>query len=215
MLFVHFTLLAVVALVTVVLVVRFGGLPRRSLTSLIRVLLPLTLLGGICALLLSGAGSPIYEWLLPAACVAVLWAFCRSDRAFNVASPLILAAAVILCINFMGLIHSGYTARVSFTQRLAESRQQGMVASAGEALRKAFPPEAAIPEGPVAKILGEAKSAEETNYADIEVLCVVPQWHTPLTRLYLVKHERAVLWCPGGNIQEASRRLELRPDPGM
>lgn len=207
-LFVHLALLAAVVVATLVLVAWDRGRSQRPIGKLLLAVSPFVVIGGLCGLLMSATGVPVVEWALPALAVLVVGLICRSDRFFNGMRWAMLVVAAILCVNFTGLVHGSFTAEPSYSERESKSRQRVVLTAAGKALRESYPPQTVLPEGPVSEIL------DDPQFNVVDVFVFEPQWHTPLTRLYRIKRNRASLWYPGGDVATASQRLKLRSGVG-
>ncbi|MBX6316383.1 MAG: hypothetical protein IRY99_26245 [Isosphaeraceae bacterium] len=115
------------------------------------------------------------------------------------------AVALVLCGSFLHLVKTDFTAAPQRTLGLRRLISRGQVDAAAKALQKAFPPDSTFPEAPVGQLLGNP------NYGEVEVVTAERHWYTPISRLYRVRRDKAVIWYPGGKVQEASRHLELRP----
>ena len=78
-------------------------------------------------------------------------------------------------------------------QRTAASIERVALKNATKELRERHAPGTVLPEGPI---------------LDLTTTSVVGEWHTPLTRLYRVRRNPAVVWYPGGKVGEAELRIK-------
>ncbi len=200
----YLDLLFSTATMALVLVLADLDLSRRPIRVLLLAVSPFAPIGLACCLLLTTTGTPLIEWAFPAVATLLLGVFCKSDRIFAGARLVMLAAAVGLCASFLFLVRHDYTADPTRSSLLAKALEKSSIQVAGAALRKQFDGRPNVPEGPVGKILGVPR------LDTIEVVSLERQWHTPLTRLYRVRRVHEVLWCPGGEVDQASRGLSLR-----
>ncbi|MSQ93248.1 MAG: hypothetical protein EXR98_01685 [Gemmataceae bacterium] len=193
-----------------VILTPFGLLPfqwrrSRSLAQVAIFMSPFLLIGAVSVLLMNANGFPTLEWILPAAVTGILTLSCRSDRVLTWMRGFLVAAAVVLCANFLFLVgESEYTSVPKWPLEISETQKHRSIAAGRDAVEKKFSIETTLEAGSLAKILNEPW------FENQELLTVEKQWHTPLTRLYLIKRERAHLWYPGGEVRFGSRALELR-----
>ena len=205
LLYVHLGMLALTVLVTAAVVIPNWGGARRSLGTVLVSALPFLGLGVLSGLLLSSKGVPLIEWVLPMIAVLIAGVGCRSDKAFNGLRWGLFGLAVALWLNFGFLVGGGgFTANPDFTRAIATSMRKNEVNAAGEAMRAKFAPDADYPAGPVGEILADPR------FDAVDSLTARSEWHTPLTRLYREDRAKAPLWYPGGEVAEASRKLEVR-----
>ena len=113
--------------------------------------------------------------------------------------------SIILCIDHIELINSGYTSNPASSRAAFESQTIGKVGFYEETLRSKYPAEAELPNGPIDAILPEFPCTLEKR----EIVAV---WHTPLTHLYLARRVPAHVWYPGGKVGDSYGRLEVRGD---
>lgn len=202
---IHLSLIAAVVISTVALVVwDWGYPPKRSLKEVLIALLPLVVVGGVCGLLMSATGAPLVEWVIPALAVLTVGMLCGSERVFHRTRWAMFLVTIILCVNFTSLVHGDFTAAPGYSRGVSKARQALAMNAARKALEKSYPADTVLPEGSVATLLGEPDTGI------VEVDTIERCWFTPLTRLYLVKRGQAMLWCPGGSLEAASKQLELR-----
>jgi|GEM_PF-1621506 len=202
---IHLSLIAAVVISTVALVIwDWGYPPKRSIREVLIAVLPLIVVGGVCGLLMSATGAPLVEWVIPSLAILVVGMACGSERVFQRTRWAMFLVTIILCVNFTGLVHGDFTAAPGYSRVVSKTRQRMAMNAARKALEKSYPADSVLPEGPVATLLGEP------NTGVVEVDTIERCWFTPITRLYLVKRGRAILWCPGGSLEAASKQLELR-----
>ncbi len=206
LLYVHIGVLATVVVATAAVVVPNWGRPQRSTGAVLVAVLPFLALGVLSALLLAAKGKPGIEWALPAIAVLIAGITCRSDKAFNGLRWGLLGLAVALWLNFMFLVNGGggFTTRPSHTLALGAMMRNAEVKAAGETLRSKLAPNADYPAGSVGELL------DDPRFDAVESWSVRSEWHTPLTGLYREDRVKAPLWYPGGEVDVASHKLEVR-----
>src|SRR5688572_23214379 len=133
----HTALLAAVATAPIAVLMRYGGWPRRPVAKVLFAAMPFLVIGLFCLMGLSEAGVPLIEWALPGAVVLIAGLLCQSDRAFAWVHWTLLAASVLLCLNFIFLTYSHYTTDPANARRASAALQTVAVAAADKALRKA------------------------------------------------------------------------------
>lgn len=207
MIMVHLALLLATAAIAFVLILLDPGLANRPLRRVLYAAAPLFALGLVSSMLMSVGGVPLTEWALPVALVLCVGIFCKSERLLTIAAVTMFLAAIALTGSFLYLTTHGYTAAPDRSLNHARIRQKAQILAAGGALRKRFSADAELRPGPVASLL------EDPRFNEVEVVHAERLWHTPITRLYRVQRDRETLWCPGGNVQQASRALSLRTSP--
>lgn len=200
----HLSLLAAVVVATVAFSIWFRGPAERPMGAILFALLPFVLIGCVSGLLLNASGAPVIEWILPALAVLIVGLTCKSQRVFGWFRWSMPFVALVLFLNFTLLVRDDYTTAPRFPLRIGQNADRMWKQRAGDALREHFGPEQVVPEGPVTRILGDPK------YDALDSVTVERQWHTPITRLSRVKKEPASLWYPGGEIETASKQLEIR-----
>jgi len=206
LLYVHLGLMAVVVLITAAVVIPNWGTADRPIGAVLVASLPFWVLGVLSALLLSAKGAPTIEWILPLIAVLIAGICCRSDKAFKGLRWGLTGTAVVLWLNFIFLVNGGigFTANPDQTRVSERLIQKSEIQAAGEAMRAKLAPDADYPAGPVGEIL------DDPHFDTVDTLTARSAWHTPLTRLYREDRAKAPLWYPGGEVAEASRKLEVR-----
>lgn len=206
LLMIHLALLAIAAIGTVAVITADWGPFRRPTKTLLVASLPMLFLGIMSALLLSSKGAPVIEWVLPLVAVLIAGVCCRSDRAFNGLRWGLTGIAVVLWLNFIFLVNGGggFTARPNHTRAFGAMIQKAEVKAAGETLREKLAPNADYPAGSVGELL------DDPRFDAVDALTVRSEWHTPLTRLYREERAKVPLWYPGGEVDVASHKLEVR-----
>lgn len=189
----HLILFIAVVLIAVVCVaVRLGRMPRPWPKVLLPIA-PIIALAVLCQFLLAAGGVPLLEWLLPMIAVLVVGFFCRSESLFRTARRSLFLLAVALCVNFLVLVQvGGYTAAPGLTDRVSRMTALNEAASR---LRESYKPGDVLPAGPL---------------EPVEHLEPRPEWHTPLTRIHRLERTKAVIWYPGGAVEDGAGRLEIR-----
>lgn len=187
----HFTVLASIVAGTLACLLVRGGLSRRPFWSVLLAFLPFWLIGITGSLLLSINGVPTVEWIVPGVAVLLLGFFCKSDAVFTSARWGLLAASVLLCVNFLVQTTRDYTASPERTRGAAAAYERAELLS----LRKQLDEQAG----------GERPAGE---VGKLTVRKPVAEWHTPLTRLHRIERTPAVVWFPGGKVGEAELQVK-------
>lgn len=195
----------VTALALFIVALRPGYRKHRPWGYVLLAAAPLLVLAVLTRFLLSAPGVPVIEWLLPLTGVLVVGFYCKSNKLFAAYSASALIISLVLCGNYIALVHGGgYTGRPSVSEHGWRNSELNAVRSAESDLRKTFPEEAIVPEGPVATLVGN----EEYNH--VEKIHARRTWHTWLTGLYAIERRDAVVWCRGGEPEALSSRIEIR-----
>jgi len=186
----HVTLLALIVLWTVGCIAFRPGIAKRSIWPVLLAFLPFWLIGITCMLLLM-QGVPTVEWLVPSICVLLIGLLCRSETLWTFSRWALLGVSILLLVDFAVLTGSNrYTANPAGTGNIREAAERTRFRAA---LKRKHSPDAVLPAGP----LGETTVWESEK-----------EWHTPLTRLYRVRSEKAVVWYSGGPLSEG--KVEVR-----
>lgn len=181
----HIALLsATVVVPAACIAIRYGRTNRRSLLFS---LLPFLLIGSLSLMTLSIGGKPILEWLIPMLGVFAAGVWCRSDVIFQSVRWSFPVVSSALCLNFLMLIQGDYTANPTFQVRFNRTRETIGLKQAAKHIQ----PNA--PAGPI---------------GTVERRLPVPEWHTPITRMYRIERQEATIWSPGG--PDAEKHLEVR-----
>ncbi len=196
-------LLCTVITTPIVAAIRFRTGPARSLSDISSALGPYLLLA-IPSALLAQESKPFVEWFLPALAAMVLAIFCKHEKKYRILWWATFVAAIILCVNFLSLDGGDYCRGKQLIQRVNTARTIDLQRQGKEALKNKFAAAAVMPPGPVSKLLNAPV------FDEAEIVTFKTEWHSPLTGLFHVKKEKAILWYPGGRMDEASERLELR-----
>lgn len=199
----HLVLLALVAASAFLLAMIRPGRPQyRSLGQVMLAASPFVAIALLTRLVLSVNGIPFLEWLLPLACVLLVGCFCTSNQLFGWYTVGVLVASAVLCFNYVGLIRSGgFTGRPAAIERVWHASEMVAVRSAEAELRKVFPADTDVPEGPVAKLTGN------DDYNRIKQVRSRRVWHTWMTGLYAVESRDAIVWCRGGKASTLGDRI--------
>ncbi|MGC1275950.1 MAG: hypothetical protein WBC44_19770 [Planctomycetaceae bacterium] len=196
MISVHFLSLGLVVVWTIACLITRPGRPRRTLGTILLAVLPFWLIGITGSLLLSVNGVPTVEWILPAIAVLLIGIACKSQALFTFSRWLLPVVTVLLCVNFLALTSRGYTAAPKKTVGAYAAVMRARVQNEMKTFREQYPPDATLPPGPIRKVIVHSAESE---------------WHTPLTRLHRLERTPSVVWYPGGKVDEAAEKLEIKP----
>jgi len=173
----------------------FGTFPR-PVTSIINAIVPMIVVGILCALVLSVNGQPRVEWIVPTLAIFAVGLFCRSERIFKIVRWGMLILSVTLCVNFLNIVQTqGYTASPNHAHTVASLHQKIVIHEVAAKLRKDHSPSDVLPQGQV---------------GIVDQVEITPEWHTPLTRLHKIVHKEAIIWYPGGPVLESIDDLVIQ-----
>ena len=202
----HVVLLLGVIATPVVLGIRCREGPRRSIGAWIRAVVPYLPLAILCMFLMSTKGVPTIEWFYPALASLALVIVCRSERCYLIAWRGLFYASLFMCGNVLYILSDhDYCRDKVRSLRVANIRSRNHTLEARDAIQKAHATDVILKERRVSAIL------KDPTFDELDIVTFELEWHTILTFIGRLKREKAALWYPGGKVEEASQRLELRP----
>ena len=199
---------AIIILVTVVsstciLIWNWASISRDSVRDALRGLIPFAALGTLSSLLMNVNGGPENEWIIPLFLCFFVLAFGKRSLIRRIWLHSLQVISLVLCLNHVELINSGYTSNAKATQLAFDSQAYDKTRFYQDALCSRFSKETEFPNCPLTDILTDLPGT-------IEKLEIVSLWHSRFTHLYFCQRIHAKLWFPGGTIGDACDRIETR-----
>ncbi len=199
---VHAIVILTTVVVSVVIVVCNHSWRPRPLQKAIAPVLAIAGVGVLCICLLSVFGVPIAEWVFPGIGAFLVGFFMKSPRASKTISWGLFIVAVGLCVNSCLLRSNGYTSAPERTRAMYGALEQAFMKSLSGQLRKTFPADEVLAQGPLDGILPGPDRRTDWDRKTLRRL-----WHTWFTGLHEITTVPGEIWYPGGSVAVGSGKL--------
>jgi branched-subunit amino acid transport protein AzlD len=160
----------------------FAGSRAEKPTAPFRMVevLPLILIGLLFSLTLNNNGFPLAEWIIPTiAALLLMLNTARRRRRFQICVVYSIIS-IGLCLHFMSLITSNFTAAPERTFSLENLRQKIGVSQAKQILKDYASSGGVVQEGPLANLV-------KRDIPTVATVSFQRTWHSWLTRLHRIK----------------------------
>jgi hypothetical protein len=190
---VHATVILLAGLLPLLVLLKYRGRAKVEAVQWSSCVAPVLVLGTAASLLLNVHGAPFAEWLLPAVATVVIATFVPNTRARYLTCLACFVAAAALCYDFLEITQWGYTTNPSVLKLLSIHENGGAMSRGTAVVESRISPDGNIPMGRIERDLNGVP-------LEARIPTLVRLWHTPWTRLYLIKWEPGSIWSTGEQV---------------